>query len=477
MRTPRGRDILAACGQLKSESEKLRARAQTDARGELDRWTGVTSWNPGRIKGLRSEEAREEPYRRPAIVDAPRQSRRGLSSAAARPAGRCRTDRSRRSSDGSRATLYRVQPDEKGVVLRFGAMDRNHGARVPRPPPLPDRNRAPAESDAGESDPARASDKRPRSTTPNRTAAARCSPEMRISSRRTRRYSGRSGILVKFLVQGRQSGAALSGSPPRARFATSSAARRSRRRCPNKRQQIADRDPGLAAEAARRRSGRGRSHRRCSCNAWSPRLRSSTPSTTCNGRAPTRSGRATRPSPMQTTSCRGRAATPSEFGRRQRRTRRRWSISAQGEANAFLPLLASYEQAKDVTAWRLYLDSIDAVLKHVVQGDHRHLGQGRIERRALSAGNGVQARQRRFASVGVFAALANRRCAGSGQMRRALIVALLSRGPRDLSRRSLRCSSSTRASRRSSSGSARRSRSNRHARPQVESAAHRQLST
>src|ERR1700739_2129171 len=28
IRTPRGRDILAACGQLKSETEKLRARAR-----------------------------------------------------------------------------------------------------------------------------------------------------------------------------------------------------------------------------------------------------------------------------------------------------------------------------------------------------------------------------------------------------------------------------------------------------------------
>ncbi len=36
---------------------------------------------------------------------------------------------------------------------------------------------------------------------------------------------------------------------------------------------------------------------------------------------------------------------------------------AQGEANAFLPLLKSYESAKDVTAWRLYLDSVDEVLK------------------------------------------------------------------------------------------------------------------
>ena len=36
---------------------------------------------------------------------------------------------------------------------------------------------------------------------------------------------------------------------------------------------------------------------------------------------------------------------------------------AHGEADAFLPLLKSYEAAKDVTAWRLYLDSVDAVLK------------------------------------------------------------------------------------------------------------------
>ena len=28
VRTPRGRDILAACGQLKSDTEKLRARAR-----------------------------------------------------------------------------------------------------------------------------------------------------------------------------------------------------------------------------------------------------------------------------------------------------------------------------------------------------------------------------------------------------------------------------------------------------------------
>ncbi len=36
---------------------------------------------------------------------------------------------------------------------------------------------------------------------------------------------------------------------------------------------------------------------------------------------------------------------------------------AQGEANAFLSVYGSYLAAKDVTAWRLYLESVDEVLK------------------------------------------------------------------------------------------------------------------
>ena len=35
VRTPRGRDILAACGQLKSESEKLRASARQGAKAAI----------------------------------------------------------------------------------------------------------------------------------------------------------------------------------------------------------------------------------------------------------------------------------------------------------------------------------------------------------------------------------------------------------------------------------------------------------
>ena len=36
---------------------------------------------------------------------------------------------------------------------------------------------------------------------------------------------------------------------------------------------------------------------------------------------------------------------------------------AQGEADAFLSVLASYQAAKEVTAWRLYLESVDEVLR------------------------------------------------------------------------------------------------------------------
>src|SRR3954449_9124140 len=43
VRTPRGRDILAACGQLKSETEKLRARARMMQEGGI----GVESFYAG----------------------------------------------------------------------------------------------------------------------------------------------------------------------------------------------------------------------------------------------------------------------------------------------------------------------------------------------------------------------------------------------------------------------------------------------
>ena len=44
VRTPRGRDILAACGQLKSETEKLRARARLMARTGHRRRGRLCAW-------------------------------------------------------------------------------------------------------------------------------------------------------------------------------------------------------------------------------------------------------------------------------------------------------------------------------------------------------------------------------------------------------------------------------------------------
>ena len=56
---------------------------------------------------------------------------------------------------------------------------------------------------------------------------------------------------------------------------------------------------------------------------------------------------------------------------------------AAGRSQRLSADLQSYEEAKDVTAWRLYLESVDEMLERR-QGDHRHVGQGRLERRALS---------------------------------------------------------------------------------------------
>jgi 23S rRNA (adenine2503-C2)-methyltransferase len=46
IRTPRGRDILAACGQLKSESEKLRASARRKAENEVPPPQGEVAAQP-----------------------------------------------------------------------------------------------------------------------------------------------------------------------------------------------------------------------------------------------------------------------------------------------------------------------------------------------------------------------------------------------------------------------------------------------
>ncbi len=61
VRTPRGRDILAACGQLKSESEKLRARARMMLEEKSGRWTRLT---PARIRSRPRNDPRRSGRRR-----------------------------------------------------------------------------------------------------------------------------------------------------------------------------------------------------------------------------------------------------------------------------------------------------------------------------------------------------------------------------------------------------------------------------
>ena len=113
VRTPRGRDILAACGQLKSESEKLRARARMMLEESSGRWTRLTrAWGPRRSKRTRRRRSTSGRVARTSLGDifrAPRLDRRGIAALIGLVLVAWLS-----------TSLYRVQPDEKGVVLRFG---------------------------------------------------------------------------------------------------------------------------------------------------------------------------------------------------------------------------------------------------------------------------------------------------------------------------------------------------------------------
>ena len=70
-----------------------------------------------------------------------------------------------------------------------------------------------------------------------------------------------------------------------------------------------------------------------------------------------------RPRPTPMTSCRAHAATPSASAEEAEAYKVQVVNLAHGDADAFTPLLRSYEAAKDVTARRLYMDSVDELLK------------------------------------------------------------------------------------------------------------------
>ena len=67
---------------------------------------------------------------------------------------------------------------------------------------------------------------------------------------------------------------------------------------------------------------------------------------------------------------------------------------AQGEAQNYAAIYKSYSQARDVTAWRLYLESVDAMLRKSSRVILDSSGKGAAPRGALSAAERDQARAR-----------------------------------------------------------------------------------
>ena len=193
--------------------------------------------------------------------------------------------------------VYKVQPDEQGVVLRFGRWMRDEGSGPPLPLALSDRDRAAAESHASQPDPAR--QRRPR-------ARRRCGGARPADADRRREH--RRGRLRRFLedqgrrqlpVSRRRPAGALKIAAESAHCARSSAARRFRRRMSDKRQEIADETRDLL-QAFSTRAGRHPGHAGAAA-ACRPAGRSSTRSTTCSAPAPIRNARATRRRPTATT--------------------------------------------------------------------------------------------------------------------------------------------------------------------------------
>ncbi len=127
---------------------------------------------------------------------------------------------------------------------------------------------------------------------------------------------------------------------------------------------------------------------------------------------------------------------------------------AQGEANAFLSVYGSYQAAKEVTAWRLYLESVDEVLKKATKVIVDTSGKG-----VSSVVPYMPVSELR--SPAVFAALGRRRLreAPNDLARAALVVlALVARRPSCWPPRSM---SWAKANRRCWCASARRSASPR----------------
>ena len=284
--------------------------------------------------------------------------------------------------------LYRVQPDEKGVVLRFGKWvddDRSWPACASA---LSDRHRAAAQGDADQPDPARR----------RRLGRGRGRPVQPRRADADRRREYRRGGLHRVLEGPRSGPVPVQGRQSRARRQDRRRGRAARRHQPHADpggdvgQAPADRrrDPRAVAEAARRRArGRrdhpgataarraaARSHRRLQRRAARPRR---------SGARPQRGGglrqrhSAARPRRRRAHPPGGRSLQGAGRQSRARRGRRIPAAPEELRGGQRRDRLAALSRQRRRGA------------EESLQGHRRHLRQGRVERRALYAGDRVQA--------------------------------------------------------------------------------------
>ncbi len=107
-----------------------------------------------------------------------------------------------------------------------------------------------------------------------------------------------------------------------------------------------DRDPGAAAAHPQLLRRRHPDHAGADGRRSIRRPRSSTRSATCSARWPTASGCATRPRPIATTSCRGRAATRLRIKQEADAYRQEIVARAQGDADRFLSVYNAFKQCR-----------------------------------------------------------------------------------------------------------------------------------
>ena len=107
------------------------------------------------------------------------------------------------------------------------------------------------------------------------------------------------------------------------------------------------------------------------------------------------SASSTRPRPIATTSCRGRTATPRASSRRPKPIARRSCSRRRATPQRFISVYNAYKVAQDVTARRLYIETMQSVLKNtnkiILDKARRGLGRAALSAAAAAAAAGRRA--------------------------------------------------------------------------------------